>query len=258
MIDTKELRRLAQAATPGPWQFWHGWVAANIDNDGGVVVAERPTPSGGKYQAKVDANFKFIAAANPAAITELLDRLEAAESARRDDYQNWMTALDRNAELLAKLEAAEKELAELRSSMKFRTSLIGRTEAERDELRAKIEQMEQQEPVAEIVSFGGSDLKEMAWKKGKMPALGSKLYALPGAQSAPSVPDGWKEGVEAAARLIDQKAELYAIRFGHDDMGMLSFGTGARAEIKMDYYTSLLELADEVRAMLAAAPETKP
>lgn len=78
------------------------------------------------------------------------------------------------------------------------------------------------------------------------------------AQPAPSVPDGWKEGVEAAARLIDQKAELYAIRFGHDDMGMLSFGTGARAEIKMDHYTSLLELADEVRAMLAAAPETKP
>lgn len=81
------------------------------------------------------------------AIQELIDRIEAAESARRDDYQNWMTALDRNAELLAKLEAAEKELAELRSSMKFRTSLIGRTEAERDALRAKIEQMEQQEPV---------------------------------------------------------------------------------------------------------------
>ena len=52
-------------------------------------------------------------------------------------------------ELLDRLEAAEKELAELRSSMKFRTSLIGRTEAERDALRAKIEHMENQEPVAE-------------------------------------------------------------------------------------------------------------
>ena len=40
---------------------------------------------------------------------EMIERLEVAESARRDDYQNWMTALDRNAELLAKLEAAEKE-----------------------------------------------------------------------------------------------------------------------------------------------------
>ena len=44
-------------------------------------------------------------------------------------------------ELLDRLEAAEKELAELRSSMKFRTSLIGRTEAERDALRAEIEEL---------------------------------------------------------------------------------------------------------------------
>ena len=81
-----------------------------------------------------------------------------------------------------------------------------------------------------------------------------------GKQSAPSVPDGWKEGVESAARLIDQKAELYAIRFGHDDLGGLSFGTGPHAEIKMDHYISMIELADEVRATLAASlkPETKP
>ena len=81
------------------------------------------------------------------------------------------------------------------------------------------------------------------------------LPDLPGAQPAPSVPDGWREGVESAARLIDQKAELYAIRFGHDDIGGLSFGTGAHAEIKMDHYTSMIELADEVRATLAAAPK---
>ena len=44
--------------------------------------------------------------------------------------------------LISRLEAAEKELAELRSSMKFRTSLIGRTEAERDALYAKVETAE--------------------------------------------------------------------------------------------------------------------
>lgn len=77
----------------------------------------------------------------------------------------------------------------------------------------------------------------------------------PSSATAPSVPDGWREGVESAARLIDMKAELYSTQFGHDDMGGLSFGTGAHAEIKMDHYTGLLELADEVRAMLAAAPK---
>ena len=44
-------------------------------------------------------------------------------------------------EIILRLEAAEKELAELRSSMKFRTSLIGRTEAERDALRAELAQL---------------------------------------------------------------------------------------------------------------------
>ena len=38
------------------------------------------------------------------------------------------------------------ELTDLRSSMAYRTSLIGRIEAERDELRAKVEAMENQEP----------------------------------------------------------------------------------------------------------------
>ena len=58
-----------------------------------------------------------------------------------------LAAADEIERLAARLEAAEKELAELRSSMKFRTSLIGRTEAERDVLRAKVERMEQQKPV---------------------------------------------------------------------------------------------------------------
>lgn len=73
--------------------------------------------------------------------------------------------------------------------------------------------------------------------------------------AASAVPDGFREGVEAVARLIDRKAELYAIRFGCDDMGGLSFGRGQSGEIKMDHYTGLLELANEVRAMFAAAPK---
>ena len=48
-------------------------------------------------------------------------------------------AIDAAVEMIDRLEAAEKELAELRSSMKFRTSLIGRTEAERDALRQALQ-----------------------------------------------------------------------------------------------------------------------
>lgn len=72
------------------------------------------------------------AAANRAAITEILDRLEAAEKAVTEAYQRGYATGQ---------EEIEKELAELRSSMKFRTSLIGRTEAKRDALRAEIEEL---------------------------------------------------------------------------------------------------------------------
>ena len=66
-------------------------------------------------------------------------------------------AIDAAVEMIDRLEAAEKELAELRSSMKFRTSLIGRTEAERDALRAKIKQMEKQAPIGTLPGAKGWD-----------------------------------------------------------------------------------------------------
>lgn len=216
MVDINELRRLAQVATPGPWHFWHGWVAAEIDKDGGIVIVERPTPSGGKYQARVDANFKFIAAANPQAILELLDRLEVAErdaahqkaladSALRvaEGWEEKCNALradkatlqqmtyslkdrleaaesealeearlngmgsEREAALMAKLEAAEKERDALRDN--------------NTALRARIEEMDKQESVATVIKEGDSRywMSERLWTfpDGKYP-----LYALPGAK----------------------------------------------------------------------------
>ena len=165
MIDTKELRRLAQAATPGPWEFWHGMIATDIDNDGGVVIAKRPTPSGGKLQARVDTNFQYIVAAYPAASLELLDRLEAAESVLKDfgttaqEVECWLEryrCIEREAEALrTRLEAAEAdalEQARLNGMGGEReAALMAKLEAaekERDALRARIEALERQEPVA--------------------------------------------------------------------------------------------------------------
>ena len=69
---------------------------------------------------------------------------------------------------------------------------------------------------------------------------------------------GWKEGVEAVASMLQEKADDYANEYGHDDMGGLSFGEGMCGQIKMDYYNNLIELIEEVRAMLAAYQEPKP
>ena len=61
---------------------------------------------------------------------------------------------------MAKLEAAEKE---------------------RDDLRAKVEQMKKQKPIGKIVAFGES-LHEPSWRAGRLPPLMTELYALPGAK----------------------------------------------------------------------------
>lgn len=109
------------------------------------------------------------------------------------------------------------------------------------------------------------------------PTVAGDRYALPGAQPAPSlasndvslisegktqpapsVPDTYAAGINAVAAMLQSKADEYAKEHGHDDMGGLSFGPGMGGQIKMDYYTNLIELTDDVRAMIAAAPEAKP
>ena len=124
-IDTNELRRLAQAATPGPW-YVTGKLTRYVEAliDGGLiqeVAACGPTKADGGYGPQQEANARLIAAANPAAISELLDRLEEAEKERGSA----MMLVDRLA------------LA------------LNTSNHERDALRAKIAEMERQEPVAE-------------------------------------------------------------------------------------------------------------
>ena len=75
--DTLELRRKAEAATPGRWYHEtdhyndHGGRYDQISSPVEIVSGEWGGPTG--------ANAAFIAAANPAVILALLDRLDALE-----------------------------------------------------------------------------------------------------------------------------------------------------------------------------------
>lgn len=188
MIDINELRRLAQAATPGPW------IAKNVSGAGLEIHMSHPVypdkdwPAFGTDSAfckkglvsyetwtqfphevqnvQQSKNAAFIAAANPAAISELLDRLEAAEK-ERDELRNEI--------------ACVKEVEFPRKAQAVADAWKGkceRLEAERDALRAKIEAMEQQVPICRA-----EDLKHA---ESLLPTLGLKpenpLYALPGAK----------------------------------------------------------------------------
>ena len=126
MNDTKELRRLAQAAshptTKGRWMrlFGERTVYDRME-DGcrGVPVVSTYKHPPNPFEA---ACLDFIAAANPAAITKLLDRLEAAESVLKDfgttaqEVECWLEryrCIEREAEALrTRLEAAEADALE--------------------------------------------------------------------------------------------------------------------------------------------------
>lgn len=92
-------------------------------------------------------------------VLELLDRLEEAESDALEQARLNGMGSEREAALLAKLEAAEKE---------------------RDTLRAKIEAMEKQEPVGKFTQHPSNGLWEQDGY-GDNPEA-SPLYALPGAK----------------------------------------------------------------------------
>lgn len=94
---------------------------------------------------------------------------------------------------------------------------------------------------------------------GKLPPASSEVRTCypPSATSAAQagqMPDSWKSGAEAVAAMIEKKAENYATEYGHDDLGALSFGTGYNADVKSDHHSTLVELAEEIRAF-AAAPQ---
>lgn len=159
-------------------------------------------------------------------------------------------------------------------------------------LRAKIAEMEKQEPVGWIYTVnGGWDCYSPMKPTKDAYDTGSLMprYALPSAQAhpAPSVPDdGFRRGVECAVAFVARKAELYLIRFGDDDArrhvlsvlvdelcGLFKVQPAPSAPEVTDamalaFHSALTdgsigeheleEIKVGLRAALAAAPEAKP
>ena len=80
-LSKAELRRLADAATGGDWEFRLGLIRTMVDSDGYVPVAIAPNcPK--NWRGQRDTNMEYIAAANPAAVLSLLDQCDKAEAER--------------------------------------------------------------------------------------------------------------------------------------------------------------------------------
>lgn len=88
MIDEQKLRELIAEATPGPWFV----VGQPWNPKADFIVAGSPDPHMGRYVAdtedfdgegqNVQENAAWIAAANPATISALLDELQSLRSER--------------------------------------------------------------------------------------------------------------------------------------------------------------------------------
>ncbi|WP_368769537.1 ead/Ea22-like family protein [Pseudomonas aeruginosa] len=82
MTDHAELRRLAKAATPGPWvtDAQQNGAIFNIESESGdmciAMSQENPAPTRLEINEQRRANAEFIAAANPKTILALLDEID--------------------------------------------------------------------------------------------------------------------------------------------------------------------------------------
>ena len=162
MIDINKLRRLTQAALTGPDGASLNWLKLLQD---------------------------FQKEANPAAISELLDRLEEAESDAIEQARLNGMGSEREAALMAKLEMAEKERAIDEQRIADLMAELNRVGHENEELRANIEAMEKKEPAATVRINAINGNPSVDFVPGhRYLHHNDKLYLAPGAQPVPSVP----------------------------------------------------------------------
>ena len=207
MIDTKELRRLTQAATPGPWTnhgrqpnvagLPHSAVAAK------TLLARVYSEAYGDVEQET-ANAAFIAAANPAAVSELLDRLEAAEAEALEEARLNGMGSEREAKHLAQIAALEKERDALRTALDaLRGKAIDRSV---DNAFARFAGVFGKGPDAPYPGMSEAFEKHFSqsftdreWRaESGVWAAAWKAAKNHGAQPAPSVPEGWLRAVDEA------------------------------------------------------------
>ena len=116
---------------------------------------------------------------------------------------------------------------------------------ERDSLQAKIEAMEKQEPYSYIYEYSNPIDGSPVWRdkpgywNAQFPKSSKPLYLAPGAQPAPSVPEGWKlVPIEPTEKMISEGSCASSLHGPH----YISEGCAQQCW----------------KYMLAAAPEAKP
>lgn len=136
MTDYSELKRLAEAATPGPWSteanelYWleDGYTKHLMETFDGSDIC---------HDAEHPANLKFIAAANPAAVLALIADVEALLESEQESTE----LCDTLSVLLGHVAVAVRGPEEPNSRHGFHDlpSRVKTVVGERDQLKAEVE-----------------------------------------------------------------------------------------------------------------------
>ncbi|EOE0844722.1 ead/Ea22-like family protein [Pseudomonas aeruginosa] len=122
MTDHAELRRLAKAATPGPWvtDAQQNGAIFNIESESGdmciAMSQENPAPTRLEINEQRRANAEWIAAANPKTILALLDEIDGLSDELSACTEHpggcgyWREAAKRRAEERDRLRAQNEAL----------------------------------------------------------------------------------------------------------------------------------------------------
>ena len=180
-------------------------------------------------------------------LTELLDRLEAVER-ERDSYKFAFS------EYSEKTEWVQQGINDGTVSAKYLcwhradvlSDLLRAAEKERDDLRARIEAMERQEPVGKFTQHPSNGLWEQDGY-GDNPEA-SPLYTLPGARLGP----------EDVMRDAERYRYLRARDDGTAGVGCWLEAKGRVCDRGWLYGAQLDSAIDSFIELLAAAPEAKP
>ena len=139
MTDINELRQLAQAATPGGWYVESGALIYGCKDVTDGEEEWRPVIAciDDDEPVNYEGNAAFIAAANPAVMIELLNRLEAAEKEcdalrtelaqlhkEADKFDDDIDWIQRALQAEATIEAMERELRLIEETDPIDASII--------------------------------------------------------------------------------------------------------------------------------------
>jgi len=123
MTDYSNLKRLAEAATPGPW------IAENSRHEGSINALDRHigmVSMHAKVREDIPQNFAnqaFIAAANPAAVLALIAEVERLQRAEKNDLIAYNAVIQRQDELRAERDQFKAEAQALQEQKQFLRNL---------------------------------------------------------------------------------------------------------------------------------------